>query len=38
VSLGEILARLERSETEPEEQRLVREKRGGGGGPADDEA
>lgn len=31
ASLAEILGRLERSEIEPEEQRLVREKRGGGG-------
>lgn len=31
ASLAQVLARVERSEIEPEEQRLVRERRGGGG-------
>lgn len=30
ASLGEVLGRLERAEVEPEEQRLVRERKGGG--------
>ncbi len=31
ASLAEVLGRLERAEVEPEEQRLVRERKGGGG-------